>query len=135
NYNFTVDAQGFLLTNEGYDLLDLSLIRILVYRSDFTVAADGELEADGQRLGIAYVPDVNELTKEGNNLFRGDAGEVPAEARFRVRQGVLERSNVDELQAMTQMMESYRMFETNQRVVKAYDDHMGKAAREMGRLG
>ncbi|WP_029269264.1 flagellar hook-basal body protein [Virgibacillus alimentarius] len=135
NGNFTVDAQGFLVTNEGYDVLDESLNRIQTNGSDFTVAADGELEADGQRLGIAYVPDVNELTKEGNNLFRGDAGEVPAEARFRVRQGVLERSNVDELQAMTQMMESYRMFETNQRVLKAYDENMGKAVSEIGRLG
>jgi len=38
-------------------------------------------------------------------------------------------------QSMTQMMASYRLFETNQRVLKAYDESMGKAVSEIARLG
>lgn len=36
---------------------------------------------------------------------------------------------------MTKMMQAYRMFETNQRVLKAYDESMGKAVNEIGRIG
>lgn len=36
---------------------------------------------------------------------------------------------------MTQMMEAYRAFETNQRVLKAYDESMGKAVNDIGRIG
>nr|WP_286168648.1 flagellar basal body rod C-terminal domain-containing protein [Roseburia sp. 1XD42-34] len=74
------------------------------------------------------------MVKEGNDLYNGDVEAVPAGATFSVKQGFLERSNVDTLQAMTQMMESYRLFETNQRVLKAYDQSMEKAVSEIGRL-
>ena len=85
-------------------------------------------------LGIAYTEDANQLAKEGNGLFAGDAAATPAGATYTIQQGFLEQSNVDTLQAMTQMMESYRMFETNQRVLKAYDESMSKAVNEVGRL-
>jgi len=138
NGNFTVDSQGFLVTNEGHYVLDTAGNLFQTDGMDFTVTGDGDLQAeDGSAipLGIAYAQDVSTLVKEGDDLFTGDAGEVPAEATYSVQQGVLESSNVDALQAMTQMMESYRMFETNQRVLKAYDESMGKAVNEVGRLG
>ncbi|WP_099159427.1 flagellar hook-basal body protein [Virgibacillus ndiopensis] len=137
NGNFTVDGQGFLVTNQGYYVLDQAGNPIQTNGMDFAVTQDGFLQAGGQTtpLGIAYTEDANELAKEGNGLFSGEAGAVPAGATFTVQQGFLERSNVDSLQSMTQMMESYRMFETNQRVLKAYDESMGKAVNEIARLG
>ncbi|WP_188456647.1 flagellar hook-basal body protein [Virgibacillus oceani] len=137
NGNFTVDGQGFLVTDQGYYVLDQAGNPIQTNGMDFTVTQDGFLQAEGQTipLGIAYAANANELVKEGNGLFAGDAGAVPNGATFTLQQGFLERSNVDSLQAMTQMMESYRMFETNQRVLKAYDESMGKAVNEIARLG
>lgn len=137
NGNFTVDGQGFLVTNEGYYVLDATGNQIQTNGAEFTVTEDGEFQVEGQAipLGIAYTADTSDFVKEGNGLFSGDAGEIPAEATFSVQQGALEQSNVDALQAMTQMTESYRMFETNQRVLKAYDESMGKAVNEIGRLG
>lgn len=138
NGNFTVDGQGFLVTNEGYYVLDANGNQVQTNGMAFTVTEDGEFQSEGQAsvpLGIAYTADTSNFVKEGNGLFSGDAGVVPAGATFSVQQGMLEQSNVDPLQAMTQMMESYRMFETNQRVLKAYDESMGKAVSEIGRLG
>ncbi|MFC4558051.1 flagellar hook-basal body protein [Virgibacillus kekensis] len=136
NGNFTVDGQGFLVTTQGYYVLDQAGNPVQTNGMEFNVTQDGVLQANGQNipLGIAYTPNANDFTKEGNGLFSGEAGAIPAGATFSVQQGVLERSNVDSLQSMTQMMESYRVFETNQRVLKAYDESMGKAVNEIGRL-
>lgn len=131
NGNFTVDGQGFLVTNQGHYVLDQAGNSIQTNGLDFVVAGDGTIRMAGQTipLGIAYTADAAQMTKEGEGLFVGAAG-----ATFTVKQGFLERSNVNSLEAMTQMMESYRMFETNQRVLKAYDESMGKAVNEVGRL-
>ncbi|WP_106496082.1 flagellar hook-basal body protein [Lentibacillus sp. Marseille-P4043] len=136
NGNFTVDGQGFLTTNQGYYVLDQAGNPIQTGGMEFTVTENGDIQVGGQTipLGIAYTADANALEKVGNGLFAGEADAVPAGETFTVKQGFLERSNVDALQSMTEMMESYRTFETNQRVLKAYDESMGKAVSEIARL-
>ncbi|RDW20568.1 flagellar hook-basal body protein [Oceanobacillus chungangensis] len=137
NGNFTVDGAGNLVTNQGYYVLDEAGNPIQTGGIEFTVTQDGMLQTMDQntRLGLSYVVDVNQLVKEGDNLFSGEAVAVPGAATYQVQQGALEQSNVDSLQTMTQMMESYRLFETNQRVLRAYDESMGKAVSEIGRIG
>jgi len=137
NGNFTVDGQGALVTNQGYHVLDQVGNPIETNGMEFTVTPDGVVQVEGQniQLGLAYFVDANDLVKEGDNLFNGEADDLPAGAMFTVEQGSLEQSNVDSLKVMTEMMEAYRMFETNQRVLKAYDESMGKAVNEIGRIG
>lgn len=136
NGNFTVDGDGFLVTTQGYYVLDESDNPVQTNGMDFNVTSDGQLQTDGQTtpLQIAYAADVYQLEKTGDGLFLGEY--VGAEeADYTIQQGVLERSNVNVLDAMTQMMESYRGFETNQRVLKAYDESLGKAVNDVGRIG
>ncbi|RDW22240.1 flagellar biosynthesis protein FlgC [Oceanobacillus arenosus] len=137
NGNFTVDGAGNLVTNQGYYVLDAAGNPVQTGGMEFTVTSNGILQTAAQntQLGLGYVADVNQLVKEEENLFAGEAVVVPAEATFQIEQGALEQSNVDSLQTMTQMMESYRLFETNQRVLRAYDESMGKAVSEIGRIG
>jgi len=137
NGNFTVDGAGFLVTNQGYYVLDEAGNPVQTNGMEFQMTRDGDLQLEGGEipLGIAYTANANELIKEGDDLFSGEADAVPAGATFTIQQGFLEQSNVDSLNSMTQMMESYRMFETNQRVLRAYDESLGKAVSEIGRLG
>lgn len=137
NGNFTVDGDGFLVTNEGYYVLDTAGNPIQTDGLMFTVSEEGVLTADGgaYELGIAYVPDANELEKEGNNLYNGDAEAPPADAVYSVRQGYLEQANVDAMQTMTEMMNTYRLFEVNQRALRAYDQSMEKTVNDVGRIG
>ncbi|WP_042143809.1 flagellar hook-basal body protein [Paucisalibacillus sp. EB02] len=137
NGNFTVDGQGFLTTTEGYYVLNQAGNPIQTGGMEFTVTPEGQLQLGAQnvQLGIAYANDANQLEKEGNGLFNGEVGPVPAGVTYTVQQGFLEQSNVNAVQTMTQMMESYRSFEMNQRVLKAYDESLGKAVTEIGRIG
>ncbi|RLL42927.1 flagellar hook-basal body protein [Oceanobacillus piezotolerans] len=137
NGNFNVDGNGFLVTNQGYYVLDDAGNPIQTDGLEFTITPDGLIQtANGTtQMGISYVPNADDLTKEGNDLFNGEAMAVPAGVTYRVQQGFLEKSNVDALQTMTDMMNAYRLFETNQRVLRAYDESMGKAVSEIGRIG
>ncbi|SDM54139.1 flagellar hook-basal body protein [Sediminibacillus halophilus] len=143
NGNFTVDGDGFLVSNQGFYVLDQADNPIQTNNMEFNVTEEGTVQIDGQNipLGVAYAADANSLIKEGENVFRMDEGAGPAvDARaaagvtFAVQQGMLEGSNVDSLRSMTDMMEAYRSFETNQRVLKAYDSSMEKAVNEIGRV-
>ncbi|MBP2076192.1 flagellar hook-basal body protein [Oceanobacillus polygoni] len=137
NGNLTVDGQGFLVTNQGYYVLNDAGDPIQTNGMEFTVSSEGILQTPEQavQLGIAYAADGNGMVKEGNDLFTGDAVQAPEGATFSIHQGFLEQSNVDTMQTMTDMMNAYRMFETNQRVLRAYDESMGKAVSEIGRIG
>ena len=81
-----------------------------------------------------------QLVKEGNGLFRFDGDALPTamgngEIVYQIQQGFIERSNVDSAQTMTEMMNTYRVFEANQKVLQAYDRSLEKAVNEIGRIG
>lgn len=143
NGNFTIDGEGYLTTNEGYYVLDRAGNRIFTDGLEFNVTNEGMIEigTDQIPLGLAYITNVNDLVKEGNDLFNPEPGTaqavdpLAAGATFTVQQGFLEGSNVDPAQSMVEMIQAYRNFEMNQRVLKEYDESMRKAVTEIGRLG
>ena len=84
---------------------------------------------------------MNDLIKDGEDLFTftEDAGEAvdartTAGISFSVQQRFLENSNVDMVQTMTDMMRAFRLFETNQTVLQAYDQSMDLAVNQIARL-
>lgn len=143
NGHLTVDAAGFLTTNEGYYVLDDNENRIQTNGMDFTVSSNGQLQGDGvtANIGVTYIADAQALIKEADNLLTlTDDGTEAVDARqqgteFSVLQHTLESANVDSTKTMSEMMSAYRMFEQNQQVLKAYDESMAKAVSEIARLG
>jgi flagellar basal-body rod protein FlgF len=142
NGNFTLNPQGFLTTNDGWYVLDENGQRIELPSTDFTVNADGTIVANNTRIArinIAFAANPNTLVKEGNGLFRSENGVLPSalgnpNITYTLKQGFLERANVDLNRAMTEMLSAYRAFEANQKIVQAYDKSMDKAVNEIGRL-
>jgi flagellar basal-body rod protein FlgF len=142
NGNFTLNPQGFLTTNDGWYVLDENGRRIELPSADFTVNADGTIVANNNRIArinIAFAANPNMLVKEGNGLFRSENGVLPSalgnpNITYTLKQGFLERANVDLNRAMTDMLSAYRAFEANQKIVQAYDKSMDKAVNEIGRL-
>ncbi len=139
--NFTVDGEGFLTTNQGYYVLNNAGNPIQTDNMDFTVSEDGQLNVNGQQipLGISYTANATDMMKDGNGLYQPGADADPlvnarTTADFQVQQKALEGSNVDPAKTMTEMMNTYRSFEMNQRVLKAYDQNMEKAVTEIARI-
>lgn len=142
NGNFTLDGKGFLTTPSGNYVLDVNNQPIQLQSDQFVVTDNGavlENNVEVARLGVAYSNDPSgQLVKEGDGLFRANralANAYNANVGFALKQGYIERSNVDEGQTMTEMLATYRSFEANQKVLQAYDQSMNKAVNEVGRIG
>ncbi|NGP44758.1 flagellar hook-basal body protein [Bacillaceae bacterium SIJ1] len=140
NGSLQVDGDGFLVTAEGRYLLNTENAPIQVAPGSFQVSSDGvvtDSAGNVSTLNMAYSADPQaELVREGNGLWRAEGGALAqATVGFSVLQGSVERSNVNLNETMTGMMEAYRMFEAGQRVVRAYDQSMGKAVNDVGKIG
>ena len=143
NGNFTVDGDGYLTTNQGNYVLDQSGNPIETNGMEFDVSEEGIITVEGQAipLGLSYSPAAEDMVKEGEGLYRlGEDGTQLIDARedntveVDVKQNFLESSNVNSARIMTEMMNTYRSFEMNQRVLKAYDQSMQKTVTEIARL-
>lgn len=142
NGNFTLDGAGNLVTNDGFYVLDANNQPIQLMGDEFSVTETGQVVENGApvaQINVAFSQNPNQLIKEGSGLFRLENGQLISAINnpnitFQLKQGFLERSNVDVQQTMTDMMTAYRAFEANQKVLQAYDRSLEKAVNEIGRL-
>lgn len=81
-------------------------------------------------------PDQADVQKGADGRFSLRAGveEPVADAAVQVASGVLEGSNVNAVEAMVNMIEYGRMFETQSRMIRTADEN-GEAADRLMRLG
>lgn len=140
NGQFIVDQQGVLRTAAGDEVLDSAGQQIQLSSMDFQVDPQGRILVEGQPAGQLFIGNASDplsFVKEGSGLLRyeGDAAPVAADdGEPLVMQGFLEQSNVDMTRVMTDMLRTYRGFESNQKVLQAYDQSMQKAVTEIGRV-
>lgn len=139
--NFNVNSEGFLVTPSGYYVQGESG-NIEVGTTDFTVDTEGNIYVDGEfidKLLVVKFTDNGVLRKEGGTLFSvldDEDGQPiePEETAATVKQGFLEAANVDVASETVRMMECYRAYELNQRVVKMYDESLGKSVNDIARI-
>lgn len=147
--SFRTTQDGTLVTADGMQVLgvDGQPIRVNGTWDGIAVTANGRLAdkttgdplpGDPQLL-LTEVVNPNLLIREGDGKFRyaGDPGgtrPVQDGERVEIRQGFLERSNVDASQSMVDMMSALRAYEANQKVVQFYDRSLEKAVNEVGKV-
>jgi len=144
---FSVTSEGYLTTSTGDYVLGTNNEPIqlpagtsldgLVLTSDRRlVTSTGE--DTGLQLLISRIENPNDLIREGDGNFKlaeGTAEPITADDAVEVRQGYIENSNVDVLQASVDMMAAARAYEANQKIVQYYDGTLQKTANEIGRVG
>jgi flagellar basal-body rod protein FlgF len=132
--DFRLDSEGRLVTRQGMPVLgENGAVHIA---GTPQIAADGAVRVDGAVVGqlrVAQVAPGAPLSSLGADLYRGE--QLPqGDSSARVRQGFLEASNVESVQEMIRLIETMRHFEGVQRFVRGYDDMMGKAISELGKV-
>jgi len=142
NGSFTRNGMGELVTLQGKRVLDVSGGAIDLGESkEFTVSAAGMVYADGREAGQLAVVDFADrresLEREGYNLYNTkDPAEKPEAATgFRIKQGFVEASNVNVVDAMVEMIRFQRNYELDQKAVQSCDETLQKAVNEVGRVG
>jgi flagellar basal-body rod protein FlgF len=132
--DFRLDSEGRLVTQDGHAVLGQS--GAIQISGTPAIAPDGAVRVGGEvvaQLRIAQVAAESQLMPLAGDLYR--AAQLPeADLSARVRQGFLETSNVESVQEMVRLIETMRHFETVQRFVRGYDDMVGKAISELGKV-
>jgi flagellar basal-body rod protein FlgF len=147
--SFKTAPDGTLITSDGLEVVGANgqPIVVNVPWEEVAVSAEGNLLnavtglplAGNPQLRIMRVDNPNLLVREGDGRFRY-AGEpagirqIAAGDRVQVRQGYLERSNVDSAQSAVDLMAALRAYEANQKVIQTYDRSLDKAVNEIGRV-
>jgi flagellar basal-body rod protein FlgF len=149
NGNWSVNAEGYLVTPDGYYVLDEqnAAINVKTAGQNIHISSTGELSYNDPKngeqffkLGLKVVTDPNQLVREGQNVYRWQGEGQPANVEdgdsgfYGLKQGWIERANVDAAQTMTDMMTVLRAYEANQRVITTLDGTMDKAVNEIGRV-
>ena len=139
NGQFSVNANGQLVTSQGYPVLtDGGAVQLdNTLPGPIAIAADGTISKGGTgrgKLRVVEFTDPRQLTAVGGGLWKAtdpaiqktDAG-YPA-----LRSGGLEGSNTSAVAEMVGMIHAMRMYEANQKVIQTQDDRMGKVINDLG---
>jgi flagellar basal-body rod protein FlgF len=119
------NSEGHLATLSGDPLLGADGRPIQVGDKKWEVSADGTVSAAGTVLGrLRIVRPTGPVQAEGASLASAARlQELPAGA-VQVRQGYLERSNVEPVKEMVDMIAGVRAYEASQRAVIAQDQSL-----------
>jgi flagellar basal-body rod protein FlgG len=114
-----------LVTAAGDRLVPDITIPQDVALDDVSIAADGTVTGAGRELGriqLRDVPAPQGLLSTGSSVMLATEASGPIrDATGTVRQGALERSNVDMADAMTELMEAQRGYTLASRVIQTQD--------------
>jgi len=136
--SFKLNSNMELVTSEGYIVLG-RYGPIVLDGKDISINTRGEIFVDGEyidTLDIINIRNLRDLRKTGDGLFMIEEGiEIEAdEFTGEILQGKLEQSNVDTIKEMVEMINLYRNYESNQRVIQAYDQILDKVINDLGRI-
>ena len=128
---FLVDSAGNQLRGDGGP--------IAVPEGEVSISDRGIVLVDDTEVGrieLARPKDLDALVREDGARF--DPGPAGVESIDRdavsIRQGALEESNVDPVDAMVEMLEIQRRFASVERTIRVLDEVANTAASRLGRL-
>ena len=141
---FSLDNQGILVDRNGFPVMGEGGAIIIDLNNTTAQGADineiGEIRVDGDLVGTLDIVDFEDrdrLQKLGNNLlsYEGDpADEIVVDpGALKVKQMVVEGSNVQAVEEMVKMIDYHRMFETFTKSMLTFDEVDEKAILEVGR--
>ncbi len=133
--NFNLDSRGFLVTKEGYKVLDIknNPIQIPLDAKNITIDKNADIYVDGEKIAtlkIVRIKNLNTLKKIGNTLWSFNPKEAKIETTNTVLQGFLEKSNVNPIIQMTDLIQTNRMVEAYQKVMTTFMDDLNRDAIE-----
>ncbi|MCD5410336.1 MAG: flagellar hook-basal body complex protein [Clostridiales bacterium] len=138
NGNFTLNNNAEIITAEGYFLAG-KYGSIISDGANFQLSEDGHIILDGEvidQIEIINIENVQDLRKHGEGYFRIEENIELKLGEFTgsITQGALESSNVNTIREMVELINIHRTFESNQKVVRAYDEMLQKAVNDIGRI-
>jgi len=149
NLDFAIDGNGFfVLTNENNEKRYTRDGRFLIDERGFLKHSSGlhvlgadnkpirvntdNIDVNQLKLLVVDFEDKASLKKDKENVFIA-ASEGKA-VNAHIKQGYLEKSNVDAIEVITEMISIMRSYESNQKVIQSLDETLNKTVNEIGSI-
>ncbi|MBN2040998.1 MAG: flagellar basal-body rod protein FlgF [Spirochaetes bacterium] len=125
--NFMINEKGEILVNSALSLDPRNVVGMTQNNWEEPVVID--------KLKIVDFENIREIKKEGDSLYRETelSGPAISTAEPKVIQGFLEKSNVNAVREMVDMIEVQRSYEANQKTILTHSDTLGRLINEVGR--
>lgn len=134
--SFTLDNEGYLCLSELGRVLDREGNPIQLPTDKLDVDAQGNLSTQGGEylatLGVFMFPDNGELERTPYGLFTGEGAQLNDQVV--IHHKWVERSNVNMIKEMVNMMTTQRALQSAAQMSKIYDQVITKAVNDIGRL-
>lgn len=133
---FKINQKGYLVNSSGSKVLGIDKNKkptpIKLVDSNIQLGNDGIIHGsdDGTKFLISSFNSENELKKDSENCFISNT--APNVIGGNVKQNSLERSNVDAIETITEMISIMRSYESSQKVLQQMDETLGKTVNEVG---
>ncbi len=126
--SFRISVDGTLVSPQGHPVLggdapgSLTPVRVAPNGGPVTLGPGGEVEQDGTVLATLAVVDVDEskLSKIGDTAFSAPVNAYVHLPKPSVQQGYLERSNVNALRGMIELIEVSRDYERSAKIMSKF---------------
>jgi len=133
--NFNLDENGFLVTKEGFKVLDIqnNPIQIPLNAKKITIDKNANIYVDGNLIAtmkIVKIDNLKTLQKIGNTLYKFDQNRAKIDTTNTTLQGFLEKSNINPVVEMTDLIDTNRLVESYQKVMNTFMDDLNKDAIE-----
>lgn len=136
NGSFNLDEDGFLVTKEGFKVLDSNQRGIQIpQNARFTSDKNGNLYSNDQplaRLYLAQPKEIRNLTKEGDNLYilpnLKELKDASGNSIDAIAQNYTQISNVNPVTEMVGLIETNRLVEMYQKVMTSHMDELNNEA-------
>lgn len=130
NGQFQLSINSEIVTDTGAKLMGLAgPIRIPKGGNEIVIDNKGFINVDGKNIGklaITNFTDLDRLVPIGNSMFTAPLDNINegGNVKFKVAQGYLERSNVNIVMEMVNMITNMRSYEASNNVIKTFSDLM-----------
>ena len=136
--NFSLDNKGKLVNADGFYLLGekgpISLTSDGIV-NDLKFNKKGEMIVNGKVINQIRIDNPSLLSKQGNNLFKAyNSTKIKKTKETFIKEGYLEASNVNIIEEMVNLIENFRLYEANQKVIQSEDNTLNKICNEIGSI-
>ncbi|EDM23933.1 flagellar hook-basal body protein [Caminibacter mediatlanticus TB-2] len=132
---FSLDENGFLVNKKGFKVLDINdkPIKLPKNTKNITIDNDANIYINGEKLTtlkIVSIDNLKDIKKVGNNMWDFVPGSEIISTKNTTIQGFIEKSNVNVIKEMTDLIETNRLVEQYQKVMTTFMDDLNKDAIE-----
>ncbi len=130
-----LDSEGYVVNQRGVKVMGTGGPIQITDTGRIDISGSGELSVNNivvDTLKIVEFKDRSGMKKSGDDAFTSE--QEGSASTSTIKQGYVEKSNVDAVKEMVQLITALREFESYQKAIQSFDESMGRVLSDMPRI-